>query len=190
MEDWRGRGPVELGCSSLEPQVSKKTLLRAPAGRGRTRTTESACAPRATHCSRVEIPSSRKEQAGQDASSPIRLFSPSHAVSPHLPSATQLHTNFTPPRHDRHETATLQLSPCLAHALPMPNLRGGQVTSELAAGVGPCDALQHQREHGCVLSDPVVGICGIVALWHRRDCPAQMQHPSAVFTLRGALPSD
>lgn len=163
MEDWRGRGPVELGCSRLEPQVSKKTLLRAPAGRGRTRTTESACAPRATHCSRVEIPSSRKEQAGQDASSPIRLFSPSHAVSPHLPSATQLHTNFTPPRHDRHETATLQLSPCLAHALPMPNLRGGQVTSELAAGVGPCDALQHQREHGCVLSDPVVGICGIVA---------------------------
>jgi hypothetical protein len=188
MEDWRGRGPVELGCSRLEPQVSKKTLLRTPAGRGRTRTTESACAPRATHRSRVEIPSSRQEQAGQDASSPIRLFSPSHAVSPHLPSATQLHTNFAPPRHDRHETATLQLSPCLAHALPMPNLRGGQVTSELAAGVGPCDALQHIRESMVVCC--LTRSLAFVALWHRRDCPAQMQHPSAVFTLRGALPSD
>jgi hypothetical protein len=112
MEDWRGRGPAAR-ASSLE-----KTLLRAPAGR--TRTTERV---------EVEILQCRKmEPAGPRCMAKTHQAPSGFFLPPmqslricHLPSATgphgftQLHTSHLV-HHGRHETATLQLSPCLAHA--------------------------------------------------------------------------
>jgi hypothetical protein len=137
---------------------------------------------------------------GQDASSPIRLFSPSHAVSPHLPSAichrpTRLHTtSHVPPgapRPPRNRNAPIEPMPC--PCLPM------LAHAQFARRAGDIEIRNWPQVLAyvmrCIIRESMV-VCWLtrslafVALWPSMRLRAQMQHPAAVFTLRGALPSD
>lgn len=84
-------------------------------------------------------------------------------------------------RHQRHESVTLQWSPCPAR---MYNLPGGQVTSEKAAGVGLCAA--------CIirawLSEPVEGITSRIAIACPETTPPPRFSPLDSTAQRGASP--